>query len=264
MGGILWEGRRRANIGTKAMEVIGGNDQITNALFEKSRKNGVKFVLNARVLQIAHTAGGVLVSFTSEAGKMQTLEADKLVCTIPFSVLRNIKFSPTLADAKMQAINNLAYTKITKTFLQGRRDNWDKQNLGSMIWTDTPCERIFSAAGKRGETRGIFTVWTEGDGASVPDGLSDKKRIDWTKKEFKRVLPQLKIEKSATKSWGNDEFARGAYSHFTVGQLVDLQPFIKTQAGPIHFAGEHTAEFAPGMEGALESAERVVREISQS
>ena len=69
------------------------------------------------------------------------------------------------------------------------------------------------------------------------------------------------IETGATKSWTNDEFVRGAYSHLTVGQLEKLQPNLKTAVGNIHFAGEHTAENAPGMEGALESAERVVSEI---
>jgi monoamine oxidase len=263
-GGILWEGRRRANIGTKAVEVVGGNDQITKALFENSQKNGVKYVLEAKIKEISHTENSVKVSFQDKKGKTNTLEAEKLVCTIPFSVLRNVKFSPALSDAKMKAINELAYTQITKVFLQGKRENWDQQNLGSMIWTDTPCERIFNAAGKRGDKSGIFTIWTEGEGAKIPDSLSDKKRIERTKKEFAKILPMMKFDKSATKSWGNDEFVRGAYSHFTVGQLVALQPFIKTQVGTIHFAGEHTAEKAPGMEGALESAERVIWEIATS
>jgi monoamine oxidase len=189
-----------------------------------------------------------------------------LICTIPFSVLRDIEFSPVLPEAKAKAIKNLAYTRITKVFLQAKRENWDKQNLGSSIWTDTPCERIFNASGKRGDKRGIFTIWTDGEGANLPEKLSDKGRINWGKKEFVKALPIMKnqIETGATKSWTNDEFVRGAYSHFTVGQLKEIQPALKQNVGNIHFAGEHTAEFAPGMEGALESAERVVKEITKS
>ncbi len=97
----------------------------------------------------------------------------------------------------------------------------------------------------------------------MPEKLSDKSRINWGEKEFVKALPFMKnsIETGATKSWTNDEFVRGAYSHFTIRQLKELQPNLKTAVGNIHFAGEHTAEFAPGMEGALESAERVVKEI---
>jgi hypothetical protein len=51
-----------------------------------------------------------------------------------------------------------------------------------------------------------------------------------------------KIRKTATKSWTLDRYARGAYDHFTVGQLTSFQPFLKTPVGRPHFAGEHTAE----------------------
>ena len=263
-GGILWESRRRISAGTKAIHIIGGNDLIPQALFENAVKSGARVVLDAKVKQISQTEKTVKVSFVQK-GKTISLEADKLICTIPFSVLRDIEFQPALPETKAKAIKELAYTRITKVFLQARRENWDKQNLGSFVWTDTPCERIFNASGKRGDARGIFTLWMDGSGAEIPEKLSDKARINWGKKEFASALPMMKkqIETGATKSWTNDEFVRGAYSHFTVGQLKELQPVLKTSVGNIHFAGEHTAENAPGMEGALESAERVVREIEE-
>jgi len=264
MGGILWESKRRAGAGTKAIKITGGNDLIPRALFENAAKSGVKFVLNARVKQITHDKNSLRVSFSDKNGKRQMLEAGKIICTIPFSVLRDVQFTPTLPEAKARAISELAYTRITKVFLQARRENWDKHNLGSSVWTDTPCERIFNAAGNPGDRRGIFTMWTDGIGAELPESLSDEKRIAWGKKEFVKALPMMKntIETGATKSWTRDEFTRGAYSHFTTRQLKELQPHLKTAVGNIHFAGEHTAEYAPGMEGALESAERVVREVS--
>jgi monoamine oxidase len=262
-GGILWESRRRANIGTTAIKIDSGNDTVPKMLAEKSLRNGVKLIKNARITQINHSENSVRVIFNDQSGKNQTIEGEKLVCTIPFTALRKISFSPSLPVAKTKAINELAYTQITKVFLQGKREEWDKLKLGSLIWTDTPGERIFNAAGKPSDLRGIFKVWTEGEGAKYPDSLSDKKRIDWAKTELKKILPKMKFDKTATKSWGNDEFAGGSYAHFTCGQLSELQPFIKTQTGAIHFAGEHTAEKAPGMEGALESAERVVAEITK-
>jgi monoamine oxidase len=180
--------------------------------------------------------------------------------------LREIQISPALPEAKMKAINELAYTQISKVFMQGSRFEWDRRNLGSSIWTDTPLERIFMAAGIRGDKRGIFTVWTEGVGAKLPEKLNDSARQVWAKSEFEKALPFMKnsIERTQTKSWSNDEFVRGAYSHFTKGQFSTLKPHLKTSVGSIYFAGEHTAENAPGMEGALESAERVVAEITVS
>ncbi len=265
-GGIMFESQRRLGAGTKANRIIGGNFEIPKALAANSKKAGVKFILDSKIKKISHTANSVKVSFTNKRGKIQTIEAEKLVCTIPFSVLRNIQFSPVLPDAKMKAINELAYTHITKVYFQGSRFEWDRRNFGSSIWTDTPLERIFMASGTRGDERGIFTTWMDGEGADFADKMDDKARQIWAKGEFEKALPMMKgaIERTQTKSWANDEFVRGSYSHFTRGQFTELQPFIKTQVGAIHFAGEHTAEKAPGMEGALESAERVVSEITKT
>ena len=263
MGGILWESRRRASVGTKAIRVIGGNDQLPAALYQAVLKAGVKVVLESKVTDISWADARATVTFQNKKRKSEKVVADKIICTIPFSVLRNVRFTPSLPQTKQRAINELSYTHITKVFLQAKRSEWDSRNLGSSVWTDTPCERIFNAAGKKGDERGIFTIWSDGIGATEPEKLSDDKRIVWGKKMFGETLPFMRsgIESGATKSWTNDEFVRGAYSHFTVGQLTALQPHIKTPVGQIYFAGEHTAENAPGMEGALESAERVVAEI---
>ncbi len=261
-GGILWESKRRTSVGTKAIKIAGGNDQIPQKLYENALKNGVRFILNAKIKEIWHSDELVKVSYQDKSGKIQTQEATKLICTIPFSVLREIKFSPTLPDAKSKAINELAYTKISKVYLQAKRKPWDDRKLGSSIWTDTVCERIFNVAGNTDDERGIFSIWTDGEGSTFPESLNDNKRENWGKKEFEKILPFIKIDKTATKSWSNDEFSRGAYSHFTRNQLKNLQPHLKSAVGLIHFAGEHTAEKAPGMEGALESAERVIAELS--
>ena len=119
-GGILWESRRRISAGTKAIKIIGGNDLIPQALFENSVKSGAKVVLDARVKQISQDENSVKVSFLQK-GKTLTLEADKIICTIPFSVLREVEFSPALPETKAKAIRDLAYTRITKVFLHRPR-----------------------------------------------------------------------------------------------------------------------------------------------
>ncbi len=263
-GGIMFESGRRMSAGTRANRIAGGNFEIPKALAANAKKKGVKIILEAKIKMISHSSNSVKVSFINKKGKTVTLEAEKLVCSIPFSVLREIVITPSLPEAKVRAINELSYTRITKVMMQGSRFEWDRRNIGSSIWTDTALERIFSMSGKRGDARGIFTSWTEGEGAQLPEKMSDAERQIWAKNELENILPFMKgaIERTQTKSWTNDEFVRGAYAHFTKGQYRALKPHLKTQVGPIHFAGEHTAENAPGMEGALESAERVVSEIT--
>lgn len=263
--GVLFEMQRRQSAGTKAFKLLGGNDQIPNTLAENSTKNGVKIILQAKVKQINQTDGKVSVVFSNNIGKDETITADRLICTIPFSVLRDIKFSPALPIEKANAINNIAYTKVAKVYLQENRLEWDRRNIGSSIWTDTQCERIFSLVGKNTVKRGIFAIWTEGDGSDYLSAMNDKQRIVWGKREFEKNLPFMrrKFERGETKSWTNDEFVKGSYAHFLRDQFNTIKPFLATKVGLIHFAGEHTAQNAPGMEGALESAERVIKEITQ-
>ena len=44
--------------------------------------------------------------------------------------------------------------------------------------------------------------------------------------------------------------------------MTTLVPFVSSAEGRIHFAGEHASSQPGWMEGALESAERVVAEIT--
>jgi monoamine oxidase len=263
-GGVIYDGRRRATAGVRPLRLIGGNDRLIKAFQEYCVESGVKFVLDARVRKIARTENGVSVSFAGKAGRVETLSADSAVCTIPFSVLRGIEFTPALPEAKAKAIRELPYTRITKVYFQAKRFEWDRRSIGTSVWTDTPVERIFEMAGTRGDERGIFTTWTDGDSALAADRLSDAARQSWARANLLKALPFMRgsIERSATKSWVNDEFSKGAFAHLLVGQLTGIKKDVATAVGNIHFAGEHTAENSPGMEGALESAERVVREIA--
>ena len=61
--------------------------------------------------------------------------------------------------------------------------------------------------------------------------------------------------------WIHDPFAEGVYSHLQPGFVMNHLPFMAAPSDRIHFAGEHTAAWSGFMEGALESAERVVEEI---
>ena len=270
VGGVLWEARRRSGSGTKAMRLREGNDQVPHALARAAASKGASFIYGAQVTRIEHQpanpSNGVRVAYRAPDGQTVTVNGDKFISTLPFGVLREVTFAPALPTAKARGIRELAYTRITKTYLQARRAAWDAAGLGAALWTDTPAERIFAAAGKPGDTRGIFKLWTDGAGTVLTDKMDDAARIVWGRQQLATVLPALRddIEGGATIAWAKDPLARGSYAHFAVGQLTALQPHLATPVGPLHFAGEHTAERAPGMEGALESAARVVAEIERN
>jgi monoamine oxidase len=81
---------------------------------------------------------------------------------------------------------------------------------------------------------------------------------------FETSLPGSAREtvRTLTKIWQDDPYAGGGWGIVPVGGLHWMLPAMRKVEGRIHFAGEHTSVWAAWMNGALESAERVVNEIT--
>ena len=69
------------------------------------------------------------------------------------------------------------------------------------------------------------------------------------------------LEVGGYKSWYRDEFSSGDWAVFEPGQVTDFATELGKPLGRIHFCGEHTAIANRGMEGAMESGERVALEV---
>ena len=62
-------------------------------------------------------------------------------------------------------------------------------------------------------------------------------------------------------SWQKELYTGGTWASWAPGQISAFANQIGQRHGRIHFCGEHTARLDRGMEGAMESADRVVLEI---
>lgn len=71
------------------------------------------------------------------------------------------------------------------------------------------------------------------------------------------------FEGGLSNCWDEDKWAREAGAYYKPGQCTSLLPHVARPEGRIHFAGEHTSVWIDGwMQGALESGNRVAREIN--
>ena len=69
------------------------------------------------------------------------------------------------------------------------------------------------------------------------------------------------LEFGAYHSWAQDPFAAGDWAIYAPGQLSRFGDAMALPHDRVHFCGEHTAIGNRGMEGAMESAERVSIEV---
>lgn len=266
-GGVLFEAKRRASGGSKVIRLRGGNSRLVEALAAAAEKAGAQILYGTQLIKVTHGDTSVRATVINADGSVANFTADHFISALPATLLQRVGFVPSLPAEKTRAIEDLPYTRVTKIFLQARRQKWDEAQLGSGLWTDTELERVIAvpinAQLNPANSRGVFTVWLDGKGTEQPDLLNDTERIAWAKRAAAKHLPPIagQIEGAATVSWVNDPWARGAYMHFLTGQLA-LRKELGRPDGKLHFAGEHTAETSPGMEGALESGLRVASEIA--
>jgi monoamine oxidase len=188
--------------------------------------------------------------------------AEFCVVTVPFSVLRGIEVTPGFEGLQKEAVEELPYTAITKYFLVPSEPYWETDGLPPTMWTDTIIERLFPNRDASGQIQSI-TCWVDGANANMLDAMPEEEQVATVLAELAKIRPSTaeKITNARTVSWANDPWAKGAYANYLPGQVTRLKPVMDKPWHRIHFAGEHTAVTTPGMECAVETAQRAANEI---
>ena len=243
-------------------EIGDGNDQLPEAF--RDRFNGA-FKKKSVVQRIDQDQNSVTVTFTRK-GQLQTMTADRVVCALPFPVLKNIPVTPPFSAQKQRAINEMKLTPVTRTYLQFSSRPWEQANLDGTGITDLPIQTVYSPTLSQAGPRGILTSYSAGQRALDLGGMSESDRQRLVLRRMGDVFSGLdsRFESSTDVVWQDDPFTQGAYTYFQPGQLTGLLPAAQMNEGRIHFVGEHTSAWHGWMNGALESGNRVADEINQA
>lgn len=237
------------------MQIQGGNSRLPEAI-AASLKSPVQ--LKKVVVSLQSRDTEVEVHCADGA----RYRADFAVVTLPFSVLRQIEISPPLQGAQAEAVQTLPYTAVTQIHLTVRQPFWEQDGYPPMMWTDSALSTVMPHRDDQGRLQSLV-CWVNGSHAQRLDAMSASALAQFVQLELRKIRPSMegKVELDRVVSWGRDPFARGAYSYFAPGQVRRFQAQMAKPWKRIHFAGEHTAIASPGLESALESAERVATEI---
>ena len=225
----------------------GGNSQFINAL---ARPLSSHIELNKQVATIKQHSNGVQVSCQDGSH----YQAPHCICTIPFSVLRDIDMQVELPNFQRSAIEQLNYTAITQVHFEVSDDSWLEDGLPANIWSNGAVGRVFASKGSNNKVQHLVS-WVNGDAAKVLDKMSPKAAQQYIYQYLVRNRPSLtgKIKPVNITSWGKNPFAKGAYSSFAPGQVQKFAGKMGKSANRLHFAGEHTNHDYSGMESALVS-----------
>ncbi len=237
-------------------QIKGGSDLLPKAFADKLAG---KIQYGAAVVKIEQDANQARVVFVNN-GRQQTFTADKVICTIPFSVLRDIEM-PGLSTRKKELIRSTRYDAVSRVYLQTRNRFWEEKGLNGFAFTRGAIE-IWQPTWSQPGPRGILMTYARPGEAERITKLKEKDRIGSTLKQLKEIFSGVRenFEMGVSKCWTEDEWSRGAWA------FIELTDFFTASApeGRIHFAGEHLSPLFSWIQGALSSGLRVVREIEQS
>jgi monoamine oxidase len=245
---------------TTSSAIKGGNDLLPKA-FAKHLEN--ELILDSAVHSIAQTPHSVTVSYRRH-GKQHSVDANRVVCTVPFSVLSHIHFSPALSTDKRSAIAALPYTSVTRVYIELKNRFWVDAGLASSYNTDLPIMFVQDATVAQDTTQGILECYTAGNNARYFGALSGQQRESIALEHLQKLYPTIRqfVKKVSSIVWDDDVWSKGDYAWFRPNQLTALYDQITRSEDRIHFAGEHASTWPGWMQGALESAQRVIKEVT--
>ncbi|HEX8267694.1 MAG TPA: FAD-dependent oxidoreductase [Pyrinomonadaceae bacterium] len=247
----------------KFYAIQGGNDLLPKA-FAKRLADKIQY--GAAVSGLAQNENGVKI-IGNRKGFSFVLEADRVVCAVPLTVLGKMEITPPLSQAKRRAASQLKYSSVSRVYLQSRTRVWQKYYQTVRATTDDPRVVYEDQTDTQPKSRrGIVESHTFGAEARQIAALTEKERLRQSVQQLEKLFPdyEKEFEGGTSKCWDDDEFSQGAYVDYQRGQMIEHFAHIASPEGRIYFAGEHTSKMFASMEGALESGRRIVAEIHLS
>lgn len=239
----------------------GGNDKLPKAMAEKIKENIEYGVV---ISSISDEGENIKVSAT-KAGEDKTFTADHVICTFPAPVVRKMKIVPSLEPDVREALENMPYMDITRTYLQVDRPFWLQNGISGTAVTDLPIGGVtgHTHSADPAEHPAILESYISGPGAEILGEKPEQEVVQQTLEEMEKVHPEVEehFQKAYVKAWSEDPFTQGGVSWPAPGDVGKYLALLQRPHGRIHFAGEHTSILRSTVEGAMRSGIRAAMEV---
>lgn len=239
------------------LTAVGGNQSIPEAMAAALNH---EVELEREVVAIHD--GGDQIEVSCADGTVY--KADYVISSLPCSVLRRIRITPSLPAEQARAVNTLDSMIINLVHMAFKEPFWEEDGLSPNMFSDGLVSNLVGEhkSSDPAEVTSV-TAWIRGHKAALLDQIPETEARAMVLEDIaqRRPASRGKLEIVAYKSWYRDRFASGDWAIWQPGQVSTLSPHIARTHGRLHFCGEHTARLNRGMEGAMESGERVAIEI---
>lgn len=245
--------------------IDGGNEQVPRRLAQLL-SNSLKTETVLESLR-SLSDGRYRVALRS-GGRSYERTYERILLTVPFSVLRSIPLNVNLPPAKRLAINTLGYGTNSKLITGYREKVWrTRYRSTANVYTDLGFQNTWESSQSRftpGE--GLVTNFTGGRQGVVLGSATPEFHAQRLMPQLERVFPGIsaaRLKNNTVRAyWQGEQYSRGSYSCYLVGQWTRMYGVEGERVGNLFFAGEHCSQDYQGyMEGGCETGEAAASEI---
>ncbi len=244
-------------------QIIGGNQQ----LIERLAQPLANFIETGTELEAIHSLpdGRYRASFRAGTSTFER-NYERVLLTIPFSVLRTVRLAVDLPPAKRQVINQLCYGTNSKLIVAYQERIWrDRYNSAGSVFTDLGFQNTWEATRYATGKSGLLTNYSGGRyGFEIGRGTVEAQAQKFHA-QIEKIFPGLESQRTGEPIrayWTGEQYSAGSYATYLVGQWSQFYGREGERVGNLLFAGEHCSLNYQGyMEGGCETGEAAAREI---
>ncbi len=240
-----------------AFEIEGGNSMLPEAMASALADETI--LMGKIVCGVVSDNDGVNV----ECADGSSYKARFAIVSLPLPLLRNVKFSPGLPSPLAAATYEMRYGPSIRVFMGIKEPYWEKDGLPANMWTHSPIDQLTAMSrGPNGEYS-VLHAYINGAESHPFNFMTDQQCFDYVAHIAKKMRPSLRgiLTPIAVQSCGRDPFGAGDWLYWQTGQIQKYGNHLREGLPRVAFCGEHTAILERGLEGAMESGERVALEI---
>jgi monoamine oxidase len=201
-------------------------------------------------------------------GKTQTVNADLVVLTIPFTVLRSIEMNFKFPERKQRCIDNVGFGIAAKAAMGFKKRVWREQGYQGYTYTDINRTTIWDSSQGVNITEGSLSFVTGGQESIDFQNLNYAQIKERWLGGAEKIYPGLTEQyngRIAKFCWVANPFSKGSYTSYKRGQWSDFAGVEQEPFEKIFFAGEHCSVLNQGfMNGAVESGKKAAVQIETS
>ncbi len=270
----------RSGVDFSSARPLAGYGPLFERLSNACHAAGVETRLSTVVRRISWRRGAVAVDAQSGLGELRTIRARAAIVTLPVGVLRHggdeneVVFDPGLPAIKRDALASIEMGHAVRVALWFRTAFWEQvrdgryRDGGFFRCVGQPFAAYWTQFPVRSE---LIVAWAGGPKATALGGASQAERVARALDGFGALFGEpararREFESGLTHDWGNDPFARGAYSYVATGGGDARATLAAPVDDTLFFAGEATSIDGQGgtVNGALETGQRAARETAMS